>query len=389
MKTTARIILILASGIFLVMGAAAEESDMPEAWRVYIGTYTGGASEGIYMLRLDAETGQIENLGLAGTVENPSFLALHPNNTVLYSVGRVTDSDGERKGMACAFAIEPVHGTLTPLNQESTVGDGPCHVAVDHEGRHILVANYGSGCVAVLPLAGDGSLEPASAHARHEGSSAHPQRQQRPHAHAVTLDPAGSFVFATDLGIDKIVIYRYDDTAGTLEANDPPYATLAPGAGPRHFSFHPNGRFAYVVNELDNTVTAFNYDAGRGRLDEIHTIGTLSDDFEEENTTAEIRVHPSGRFVYASNRGHDSIAAFAVSADTGRLTCLGQTSTRGRTPRNFNITPDGRFLLAANQQTDNVVVYRIDPDAGLLEFTGHEVEVPTPVCVLFYNTRDN
>lgn len=379
---TTGIAAALSAGFAMVAGAV--DADAPSAWRVYIGTYTGGDSEGIYLLRLDAATGAVENLGLAGAVENPSFLDLHPNGRVLYSVGRVTDEDGERRGMASAFAVAPDQGRLTLLNRQSTVGDGPCHVAVDRAGRHVLAANYGGGCAAVLPVAEDGSLLEAVAHVQHEGSSVHPKRQQRPHAHAVTLDPTGRFVFVTDLGIDKIMIYRYDDATGTLALHDPPYAPLAPGAGPRHFTFHPNGRFAYVVNELDNTVTAFTYDGAAGRLEAIHTVDTLPDDFDEENTTAEIRVHPSGRFVYASNRGHDSIAAFAVDLETGRLTTLGQTATRGRTPRNFNITPDGQFLLAANQQTDTVVVFRIDADTGLLDFTGHEVDVLTPVCVLFY-----
>jgi 6-phosphogluconolactonase len=366
------------------MAALEDNAGQPAEWRVYIGTYTGGKSEGIYQLRLNATTGEIENKGLAVAVDNPSFLALHPSKPVIYSVGQVAGSDGVRKGMVCAFAIQPGNGTLTPLNRQSTVGEGPCHVAVDRAGRHVLVANYSSGSVAALPLDTDGRILEASSFIQHEGSSVHPRRQQQAYAHAVTLDAAGRFVFAADLGIDKIMIYRFDDTKGILEPNDPPCAKLAPGAGPRHFSFHPTGRFAFAVNELDNTVTAFNYDSDKGRLETIQTIGTLPEDFKNENTTAEIRVHPSGRFLYASNRGHDSIACFAVDLETGRMTSLGQTSTQGKEPRNFNLTPDGRFLLAANQNSNSVVVFRIDPDHGTLEVTGHQVEVPTPVCVLFH-----
>lgn len=378
------IIMLSLLSLMSAMAAVVEAAEQPTEWRVYIGTYTGGPSEGIYQLRLNVETGEIENLGLAGAVDNPSFLALHPSLPVIYSVGQVLDTDDVRKGMVCAFTIQPGDGALTSLNRQSTVGEGPCHVAVDPAGRNVLLANYSGGSIAAFPLEEDGRLREAASFIQHEGSSVHPQRQQRAHAHAVTLDAAGRFVFAADLGIDKIMIYRFDDTRGILEANDPPFAALAPGAGPRHFAFHPNGRFAYVVNELDNTVTAFGYDPAKGRLETIQTIGTLPDEFKGENTTAEIRVHPSGRFLYASNRGHDSIACFAIDAENGLMSALGQTPTLGQTPRNFNLTPDGRFLLAANQQTGNVVVFRIDPGQGTLEATGHQVEVPAPVCVLFY-----
>ena len=367
----------------LSLGPSSSFAAEPAEWQVYIGTYTGGASEGIYLLRLNAVTGALDHLGLAAEVENPSFLAFHPRGPFLYSVGRGTNAVGEHEGLVSAFSIQSEGGRLTFLNQQSTVGDGPCHVVVSRTGRYVLAANYGGGSATVLPLEADGRLGEATCVVQHEGSSVHPQRQQRPHAHAVTLDAAGRFVFVCDLGTDRIMIYRLDEESGNLVPHDPPYAALSPGAGPRHFTFHPSGAFAYVVNELDNTVTAFAYDADAGRLDTIHSIGTLPEDFAEANTTAEIRVHPSGRFVYVSNRGHDSIAAFSVDEKTGQLTSLGQTSTRGKVPRNFNISPDGRFLLAANQQTDNVVVFRIDADTGALEDTGSSVEVPAPVCVLF------
>ena len=364
-----------------ILPAMAEE--VPDSWRVYIGTYTGGKSEGVYMLRLDTETGKMENLGLAGAVDNPSFLALHPDRPLLYSVGQGVDADGNRRGMASALAVNPADGKLALINQEVTVGEGPCHVAVDRAGRHILAANYGSGSVAVLPIKEDGSLGAATDFEQHEGSSVNPKRQEGPHAHCVKLDPAGKFAFVIDLGLDRIMIYRYDDASGTLEPNDPPFATVAPGAGPRHFAFHPNGNFAYVVNELGNTVTAFAYDGNAGPLKALQTIGTLPDGFDKENSTAEICVHPSGKFVYASNRGHDSIACFAIEAATGKLTGLGQVSTGGNVPRNFNVSPDGKFLIAANQQSHNVVAFRINPETGLPEPTGSEVEVAAPVCVIF------
>lgn len=373
---------ILVVTVALFGGIPASAQDVSD-WRVYIGTYTGGNSEGIYLLTLDGETGMLENLGLAGKVENPSFLALHPTLPCLYSVGDGAVTPDSRGGLVSAFRIDPAEGRLTLLNQQPTEGKGPCHVAVDRAGRHVLAANYGSGSVNVLPVAEDGTLQPVCDFEQHKGSSVNPQRQEGPHAHSVTLDIEGKFVFAADLGLDKMMIYRYDDASGQLKAHEPPCVAVAPGAGPRHFAFHPSGRFAYVVNELGNTVTAFTYDAAAGRLAAFQSVATLPEGWEGENTTAEIRVHPSGRFVFASNRGHDSIAGFAVDETSGRLSGLGQTPTQGKVPRNFNISPDGRFLLAANQETGTVVVFRVNADSGALEPTGGKADAPTPVCVLF------
>lgn len=374
--------LLIVLPVALVVVAAVQSKDIPDM-QIYIGTYTRSGSEGIYLLHLDAKSGMLETLGLAGKVENPSFLALHPHRPLLYSVGQGTGPSGKKEGLASAFAINTKDGKLTLLNQQPTVGTGPCHVAVDRPGRHIIVANYGDGSITVLPIDPDGRLGAASDFKQHEGSSVHPQRQTAPHTHSVTLDPTGRYAFAADLGLDKIMIYRYNADAGTLEANAPAFVALAPGAGPRHFAFHPSGHYAYVVNELDNTVTTFAYNNSKGRLEVLQTIGTLPEDFSGENTTAEIRVHPSGRFVYASNRGHDSITGFSVNETDGCLTCLSQTPTRGNVPRNFNISPDGAFLLAANQGTGNVALFRINAESGALEAVGDPVEIPTPVCVVF------
>jgi len=374
---------VLVTAIVLVSAGIPSAAEDVADWQVYIGTYTGGGSEGIYLLRLDGKTGLLEKEGLAAKVENPSFLALHPTLPCLYSVGDGAIAPDKRGGLVSAFRIDPAAGSLTLLNQQPTDGRGPCHVAVDRAGRHVLVANYNSGSVNVLPVTAEGTLEPVCDVEQHEGSSVNPKRQEGPHAHSVTLDGAGKFVFAADLGTDKMMIYRYDDASGKLEAHEPPCVAVAPGAGPRHFAFHPSGRFAYVVNELGNTVTAFTYEAEAGRLRAFQSVPTLPDGWEGENTTAEIRVHPSGRFVYASNRGHDSIAAFAVDEATGALTGLGQTLTQGRVPRNFNVSPDGRFLLAANQETNTVVAFRINTDSGTLEPAGGKADVATPVCVLF------
>lgn len=361
----------------------AEEQTMPEHWRIYIGTYTGGESEGIYQMRLDAESGELELVGLAAETTNPSFLALHPNLPVVYAVGEVP-KDGENPGgTISAFRIDAETGALELLNRQSTVGAGPCHVAVAPSAKHVAVANYGGGSVALLPIDAEGRLGEATDFHQHKGRSVNPNRQEGPHVHSVTFDHAGRFLYVADLGLDKMFIYRYDAEAGKLTPNDPPFALTAPGAGPRHFKIHPSGAFAYVVNELDNTVTSFYRYSESGALAQTGSVSTLPAGYSQETYTAEIRVHPSGRYVYASNRGHDSIAAFAVHAMEGTLTPLGQTSTSGAWPRNFNIDPSGRFLVAANQNSHNVVVLRIDLETGALEPMGQEVSVPAPVCVLF------
>lgn len=384
-------IRLVAIGLLLAAGigessAVAQEEGMADRYRVYIGTYTGGASEGIYLLDFDASSGALEVVGLAAATGNPSFLALHPTMRVLYAVGEMP-KDAERPGGAIsAFSIDDETGLLTLLNQESTVGKGPCHVCVAPSGKHVAAANYGGGSTVLLPVLDDGRLGVASSFIQHEGSSVNPGRQEGPHAHSVNFDPTGRILIAADLGTDKLMLYRYEES-GMLTPSDPPFASLAPGAGPRHVAVHPSGKFIYSVNELLSTVTAFAYDADSATLTEVQTIGTLPGNFEGENTTAEIRVHPSGNFLYASNRGHDSIAVFGIDPETGMLTDIGHTSTGGKTPRNFNVDPSGRYLLAANQATDNVVVLRIDAETGTLTPTGVEVEVATPVCVVFDAVR--
>jgi 6-phosphogluconolactonase len=350
---------------------------------VYVGTYTGGESKGIYLFRMDPATGKLTPAGVAAETANPSFLAIHPNRRFLYAVGEIGDFAGRKSGAVSAFAIEPKSGALTLLNQQPSRGAGPCHLVVDGPGRNVLVANYGGGSVAALPIAADGRLGEATGFVQHEGSSVNPRRQEAPHAHSINTDRESRFAFAADLGLDRVLIYRLDSEQGTLTPNDPPYASVKPGAGPRHFAFHPGGRYAYVINELDSTLTAFSYDAARGALTELHTLSTLPAGFEGNNSTAEVQVHPSGKFVYGSNRGHHSIAIFAVDAATGRLTPVGHQPTGGRTPRNFGIDPTGTYLIAANQETHTLVVFRIDPATGRLEPTGETAGAPSPVCVKF------
>lgn len=349
--------------------------------RVYIGTYTRKDSKGIYAFDLDRKTGALTPLGLAAETENPSFLALHPNGRTLYAVNEIGRFNDQPAGSVSAFSIEADSNALNPIGRESSGGPGPCHLSLDREGSHLLLANYGGGSVACLPLDEAGKPGKATAFVQHTGSSVNPKRQTAPHAHSINVSPDNRHAVAADLGIDQLLVYALDPKKGDLTLASS--AKLAPGAGPRHFAFHPSGRFAYVINELHCTVTAFAYDAASGALTERQTISTLDVPLQAGFSTAEVRVHPSGRFLYGSNRGHDSIAVFAIHSDSGTLRRVQVISSGGATPRNFGIDPAGAFLIAANQNSDNLVVYRIDPRDGRLTPTGYEAECPTPVCVLF------
>ncbi|BCX03906.1 MAG: hypothetical protein KatS3mg053_1844 [Candidatus Roseilinea sp.] len=354
---------------------------MASTFYTYVGTYTNGRREGIFAFTFDAAHGTAQPIGATEGLSNPSFLAIHPAQRFLYAVSEVEDFGGQPAGAVSAFAIEAQTGKLHLLNQQSSIGAGPCHLSVDATGRFVLVANYGSGSVAVLPVNADGSLAEASDFVQHHGSSVNPQRQEGPHAHSIILDPANRFAFVADLGLDKVMIYRFDAERGKLMPNEPACTPVKPGAGPRHFTFHPSGRFAYVINELDNTVTAFAYDAERGALHELQTISTLPEGYAQTSYCADVHVAASGRFLYGSNRGHDSIAIFAIH-DDGRLSSLGQEPTRGHWPRNFALDPTGRFLWAANQESDTITVFAVDATTGRL-LARDQLHVPKPVCVKF------
>jgi 6-phosphogluconolactonase len=374
----------LAIVLFLVSPALVElpaaEPKLDQLW-VYVGTYTQRGSKGIYRFDFDVASGKLTSRALAAEAKNPSFVAIGPDQRFLYAVSEVDNSDGKSTGAVSAFAIDRRTGNLTLLNQRPSGGAGPCHLVVDRAGRHVLVANYGGGSVAVLPIGPDGRLGKATAFIQHKGSGTNPQRQEGPHAHSINLDAANRFAVVADLGLDKLFVYRFDPARGTLTANQPPSVSVAPGAGPRHFTFHPNGKNAYVINELASTVTAFHYDRDRGILEPLQTISTLPRDFKGNNTTAEVQIHPSGKFLYGSNRGHHSIAVFAIDSATGKLIATGHQSGGIRTPRNFGIDPSGAHLLVANQDSDSVVVFRIDAETGELRPTGITAEVPVPVCV--------
>ncbi|MDB6030517.1 MAG: pgl 1 [Verrucomicrobiales bacterium] len=351
----------------------------------YVGTYTGAKSKGIYAYELDRASGELKPLGLAAEVKSPSFLAIHPNKKFLYAISEIDTFDGKKAGGVSAYSIDAESGKLTLLNQQTSGGPGPCHVAVDKSGKVVLVANYGGGSIESIPLLADGKLGDVGTFIQHQGKSADASRQEGPHAHSVNISPDNHYVVAADLGLDKLLVYQLDTSKGTLTPNDPPYATVKAGSGPRHFSFHPNGRYGYLINEMACTITGFTWDEKKGILKEIETVSTLPGPVEKGFSTAEVQVHPKGKFLYGSNRGHNSIAVYEI-ARNGTLRQVEIQPTQGKTPRNFGIDPTGQWLLAANQDSDNIVVFKIDPKTGKLQSTGKTVEVGMPVCVEFLVT---
>jgi len=375
----ARPLLLLALGA-LAASAVAAPAAKPGPVTVYVGTYTDGTSRGIYRLTFDGAAGTLTEPVLAVETKNPSFLALHPNGRFLYAVGEISSFEGAKTGAVSAFAIDPKTGDLALLNQQASEGAGPCHLVVDRTGKNVLVANYGGGTVAVLPIDSDGRLKRASSVRVHEGSGPTKGRQEKPHAHGIYLDPAERFAFSPDLGADRVFAYRFDAAKGTLEPHGA--APLDPGSGPRHLAFHPSGRFVYVINELSSTVTAFSYDAEKGALAPVQTITALPAGFSGTSWTAEVEVSPDGRFVYGSNRGDDSLAVFAVDPSTGRLEVKGHAPVGGKYPRHFAIDPGARFILAGHQNSGTIAVLRLDPATGLPALTGAMVRLDKPVCLL-------
>jgi 6-phosphogluconolactonase len=376
-----------AGGLTSPKHASDNAAASRETILVYIGTFTGAESKGIYLSRLDPATGALTPPVLAVETANPGFLEVDGSNRRLFAVNQIDDYAGQSAGAVSAYSIDPATGRLTSLNQQSSLGKGPCHLLLDREGRNVLVANYRSGSVAVLPVERDGRLGPASTVVQHNGKSVNPERQQGPHAHCVTLDPANRFAFVCDLGLDKVMVYKFDAREGSLSPAEPPFVATRAGAGPRHMTFHPDGRHAYVIHELDSPITAYACDAADGSLRELQTLSTLPEGFIGNNTTAEIQAHPSGKFLFGSNRGHDSIAVFAVHPANGTLTRVQIQSTLGKKPRHFGIDPAGKYLLAANQDSNTIAVFTIDPRTGHLKPTGQTVTAPSPVCVKFLPAR--
>jgi 6-phosphogluconolactonase len=374
--------LLIAILLLLTIAAAAAPQG---TYLFYVGTYTegGSKSKGIYAYRYDAKTAQITTLGLAAETTNPSWVSLHPTGRFLYAVNEVGNYKGPNSGGVSAFSVDRATGKLTFLNEVPTRGADPCYVTVDSTGKYVLVANYTGGSVVVFPILKDGSLGEASAFVQHSGHGPNPQRQEGPHAHSIDLSPDNRLAMVDDLGLDEVLVYKFDSAKGTLTPNDPPFAKVDPSAGPRHFALHPSGKFAYVIGEMGHTVTAFSYDSASGRLRRLQSITTLPKDFTGRNDDAEVRVHPSGKFLYASNRGDDSIAIYKIDESSGTLEQVGSVPTGGKEPRSFEIDPTGTLLFAENQKTDNIVVFRIDVKTGRLTPTGKVLEVASPVCVKF------
>lgn len=368
-------------GLLLGLCAAAA-SAFGADYFVYASTYNSRSSPGIYALRFDTATGKLKPMALAVATLRSSFLAVHPNHRVLYTVNEVSNVNGVPGGGISAFAIDPAKGELRQLNIVNSGGAGPTHLSVDKTGKALVVANYAGGSVAVVPIGPDGSLKKATTVIQHSGSSVNKDRQEGPHAHCVVISPDNRFVLAADLGTDQIFTYRLSTLKPSLTPAATPFIKAAPGAGPRHIAFHPNGRFVYVINELASTVAVYAYTPLTGALHELQTISTLPEDFKGTNTAAEVAVSASGKFLYASNRGHDSIAVFSIDAKTGKLATVQTVPTQGKTPRNFAIDPTGAYLLAANQDSSNIAVFKIDPESGQLT-AGDVVEAPTPVSLVF------
>jgi 6-phosphogluconolactonase len=383
---------LLLAIVLTAPSAAAQtkpgENEMPVEPFVYVGTYTQKDSKGIYVYRLktrNLEVSQnitLDPLGLAAETPNPSFLEVDLKRRLLFAVNEVDTVNGKPTGAVSAFRMQP-DGKLTLINQVASGGKGPCHLVLDKEGKHLLVANYGGGSVAVIPVAEDGKLGEASDVKQHEGKSVHSQRQEAPHAHCVTLSPDNAFAYVCDLGLDNVMIYKFDAANGKLTPNEPAFAQTKPGAGPRHMTFRPDGKFAYVLNELDSTVSTYEVDARAGAMKELQTISTLPGYYDGPNTAAEIQMHPSGKWVYTSNRGNETIILFAIDPEKGTLSWVEEQNTGGKKPRHFGIEPTPRHMIICNQDSDTVLISRIDAGNGRLKPSGVFTKVSSPACGVF------
>jgi 6-phosphogluconolactonase len=387
MRITRRVfsllILFSVSVLFFSRAQTPQTAPAKGQYIAFVGTYTAKTgSKGIYAYRFDSVKGQLTAIGVAAETVDPSFLAVHPNGKYLYAVNEIGTFNGSAAGAVSAFAIDAKSGSLKFLNQVSTHGPGPCHVSLDKTGNYVLVANYDGGSIASFPVQGDGSLGTKSGFVQHSGSGPDKTRQEGPHAHWIGTSPDNRFALAVDLGLDEVVVYGFDSSKGIFTPNLSGFAKVKPGAGPRHLAFHPDGKFAYVLSEMESSVTVFAYQAKNGTFSTLQTISALPKDYTGRKEAAEIAVHPSGKFLYTSNRGHDSIAIFEIEKK-GMLRSLGQVLTGGKTPRHFAIDPTGNYLLAENQESNNIVVFHIDGATGSLTPTGQTVDVPSPVCITF------
>lgn len=368
------VLLILAGPLVVAQQSGAKEI-------LYAGTFSERGSQGIYVLQFDRATGKLTELQTVSGKESPSFLEVHPNGKYLYAVYREGMTKEDKNGTVAAYSIDQSTGKLTKINEQSSEGSGPCHVSLDPKGRFAYVSNYGGGNLAVYPVNKDGSLDKSSDVVQHEGGSVNQNRQTAPHMHSIIPTRNGKFIYASDLGIDKIMIYKVNHKTGKLSAAKSPFVESTAGSGPRHFALHPNGSFAFSAEELSSTIASFKVDKSTGALNQVDRVTMLPDDFDGNNSAADIHVSPDGKFVYASNRGHDSLVIYAIDPDSGKLTFVGHEGTRGEHPRNFCIDNKGAYVFVANRDNDNVVVFKRDAASGKLTYTGEEASVPAVVCI--------
>jgi 6-phosphogluconolactonase len=355
----------------------------PSGYLLFVGTYTDGSSKGIYGYRFQSESGDLMPLGLVAETPNPTFLALSANHQFLYAVNEESNYQNTHSGLVSGFSIDHLHGKLTPINAVASAGAGPCHLSVDHTGSGLFVANYGSGSAASFHLSRTGQLGAPASQFQFSGHGPDSKRQQGPHCHCATVSPNNRFVLINDLGLDRIHIYQLDPATAKLTANDPPYWSAKPGAGPRHLAFHPNRKFAYSLNEMASTIDVLHWDDKTGTLTDAQNISSLPADFHGESSGAEIVVDPTGQFVYASNRGHNSIAVFAVDQEKGTLTSVQFAMLAGREPRHFTLDPTGNWVLVGNQLIGSISVFRRDPQSGKLTPTPKTAKIDKAVCLLF------
>src|SRR6266446_6943314 len=383
MKITRRILalsLLFATLIFSVAGRSAGKPAGQHRYLVFVGTYTTKTeSKGIYAYEFDSDTGKLTPKGVAAETPDPSWVAVHPNGKYAYAA-----NESGKASAVSAFAVDAKSGKLTLLNQISSLGEDPCYLSFDKTGKYLLVANYSSGTIAVFPILADGRLEEPTALVKDQGPTGpNKERQDAPHAHWIETSADNRFALVADLGLDEELVYKFDAASGTLAPNEPAFARLKPGSGPRHAVFHPSGKFVFAVSELSSTATSFAYDAKKGTLKEIGTASTLPPGFSGRNDVAEAAVHPNGKFLYVSNRGNDSIAILSIDPENRTLAPAGGMPTGGKEPRHFAIDPSGKYLLAENQFSNNIVVFKIDAATGGLTATGQVVEVPSPVDIAF------
>ena len=369
--------------VIIMATLLAAQALMAQTFDVYFGTYTkNNPSEGIYHATLDTKSGNFSKPELACKTSNPSFLAIHPNGKYIYSVAE------RNPGKVSAFAINPETKKLKLINQAPSGGTGSCHVTVSKDGKTLISSNYGSGSLASIPINDDGSLGKPASTIQHKGSGVNKKRQKGPHAHSTNFSPDDRFAYVADLGIDKVMIYKLNKKTSKLTKNSPAFFKTQSGAGPRHFTFHPNEKFAYLINELDNTITVLSYNSKNGDLTEIQTISTLPKDYIGETTTAEVKVHPNGKFLYGSNRGHDSIVTYKINSKNGKLTLVGFQDAKIKNPRHFNIDPTGKYCIVANQDTNKILLFEIDQKTGLLIPTKTSLNIGQPVCVKFLISKE-